>query len=404
MKKTNQTTKDVLEYGHAHLTAIDIEHYRENLTDVVIAPFEYSKSKGVGYNFSLSELIFSINKNRLIPICRKENETYFYLRPRETVLSLSYEYIKVSDNIAGSFHSRVRTTAQGIGSISTTLDPGWSGMLLFSLNNPTNKRIKVVLTSRTDGITKRQAVSTLIAWRTLNNHAKQIELSLDNPPMRTDIWSELAAKPLKLFANKQYQKFRNLVNEIAAFKPTASASILWEKDLSNLLTALDTAFFVKKSDTEVKTILYCVKDLKNLPYEIEKRVDALLHANNSEASDEIDIFGFNIDDFNQQQREDYQNRIQLAKREVDYQVLCDQISQIHDLISKKVPTSWKTNFWANVWNQLIKNLGGIIATLICYFIIFYGHSLNDTNFWGKLLISLAPTAISIILNIFSKNE
>lgn len=96
-----------------HLTAIDIDNYREQLTDIVIAPYDKNKAKGAGYNFSLSEMIYSITKRKLIPVVREKNETYFYLHPHETVLALSYEYLKVSKEVSGTFHSRVRLTAAG---------------------------------------------------------------------------------------------------------------------------------------------------------------------------------------------------------------------------------------------------------------------------------------------------
>lgn len=132
-----------LRYGRAHLVAKDIEECRNSLEGLIIAPYDPAKARGIGYNLSLSEMIYSITRKRLVPICREDQETFFYLHPNETVLALSHEHLIVDDSIAGSFHSRVRMAAQGIGSISTTLDPGWKGMLMFSINNPTKNKIKV---------------------------------------------------------------------------------------------------------------------------------------------------------------------------------------------------------------------------------------------------------------------
>lgn len=61
------------------------------------------------------------------------------------MLILSNEAIYVSKNIGGTFHSKVSLVTQGLGHVSTTLDPGWEGQILVPMNNPTNKSIKVVI-------------------------------------------------------------------------------------------------------------------------------------------------------------------------------------------------------------------------------------------------------------------
>lgn len=58
--------------------------------------------------------------------------------------------------------------AQGIGSILTTLDPGWKGMLMFSINNPTKNKIKVILSKNSDGRVSTNAMITLVVCKTDN--------------------------------------------------------------------------------------------------------------------------------------------------------------------------------------------------------------------------------------------
>lgn len=396
------TPKTLPQPEHVHLTSTEINNFRKQLTDLVIAPYDSSKSKGVGYNLSLSEMVYSITYNRLVPICREAPEVYFYIKPHETVLALSHEYVKTSNTIAGSFHSRVRMTSQGIGSISTTLDPNWSGMLLFSLNNPTRKKIKVTISIRSEGIVKTQAISTLIAWMTPENNAKKLDLCLDNPPMRTDIWGELAAKPLKLMTNKRYQKFRNLVNKISTFKPAPSQSVRWALYLSELLTELEIAFSIKKSEEEIKSILCRIKNLKNVPNEIQKRISSLLLVEHN--GEEVSILTSNESILEKLSNTTYQDRIELTQREVDYQLLCDQIDQIHALISKEVPTSWKNNFMANIWWKFIRNLGNLVATIIILLVVFYGQNTEDMSYWSRVLLAFIPFVVTILVDFFSKNK
>lgn len=346
--------------GHkkCHLTSEDIKRCRETLQDIIIAPFDFSKAKGVGYNLSLSEMVYSITRNRLVPICREAQNSFFYLRPNETVLALSYEYIKAENDIAGSFHSRVRITAQGIGSISTTLDPGWKGMLLFSLNNPTRKKIKVLLSTRVDGTVVPSPVITLIAWRTSPQKGEgvpeeHLTLHLDNPPMRSDIWSELTAKPLRLFRNRHYQRFCRLVEAFSSFDKEPSPAVSWAARLSHLLTKLRIAILAQESEREICAALIQIKDDKELPDEVikcSKKLTAVLEEG-------ADLEKCNL--LKVCKKKEYLDLIDLVDREIQYQLLCDQVSQIHKKISQYVQTSWYKNKLANLWHQLLKNLGMI---------------------------------------------
>lgn len=384
-----------IDYDYAHLTAVDIQRCRDQLKEIVIAPFDEANCKGVGYNFSLSEMIYSITRKRLVPICRETRETYFYLRPHETVLALSYEYLKVDKCIAGSFHSRVRMTAQGVGSISTTLDPGWKGMLLFSLNNPTRKRIKIILSTRSDGVTKTQTALTLIVWRTgrqrtMNDSLDATEsftLHLDNPPMRIDIWSELAVKPLHLFGNREYQRFCKLVESLSPFESKLSQTPVWMSPLISLLADLRVAIYTRESKKEICTILTHIKSFVELPDSVKKQLNAL-----TRAMEETNILEFC-------KSREYAEKIDLADREIQYQLLCDQIKQIHELIAKQVPISWRKNFFANLCNYFLKNLGAILATIVSICLIIYGRHTTDSDYWPKLMLAFVPLVISIVIHL-----
>lgn len=394
IKVNNKKKIKSYDCGHAHLTSQDIEECREKLEDLIIAPYDSLHAKGTGYNLALSEMIYSIIRKRLVPICRDSQEVYFWLRPNETVLALSYEYVKVSNNIAGSLHSRVRVTAQGIGNVSTTLDPGWNGMFLFSLNNPTCKKIKVTISSRIEGIMKPNPIITLIPWRTMKRKEKNTDvdypkLDIDNPPMRVDIWSELTSEPLRLFRNSQYQDFCKLVAVISEFQAAQLEGYEWTEELSKIITELEIG--IKNQDN--KKITSALINIKNIPCRcdsIQRRISNLLLALDQ---DNKILFCSSLS---------YISKIELLQREVKYQLLCGQVEKIHSIIRNLVPTSWKRNILANICHFALRNLGFIILTIITVILISYGTSVDDSDYWSKLVLALTPLAISIICSMISK--
>lgn len=106
-----------------------------------IFPFEKKNLTGIGYNLSTTDFAFSINRGILLTIHQKTTEVgimrYVIIPGNDTVLFFSKEYIEVDNTLAGTFHSKVSCVSQGLGHISTTLDPTWKGQLLISVNNPT---------------------------------------------------------------------------------------------------------------------------------------------------------------------------------------------------------------------------------------------------------------------------
>lgn len=388
--------------GNAHLTSKDFVQCREALSGIVVAPFDPSKAKGVGYNFSLSEMIYSVTQKRLVPICRDAHETYFYLQPHDTILALSYEYLKVDDYIAGDFHSRVRMSALGVGSTSTTLDPGWKGMLLFSLNNPTKKKIKILLSTRADGVVRQHPVLTLVSWRIVKPTAESdadgsneyLSLHLDNPPMRIDIWSELAAKPLRLFRNREYQQFAKLVESLSPFKANPSQHVSWAEPLRTMLTDLSVAIEAQKDETAIRTALIQIQSVEEIPESMNKRLKCLTACmdTNSEDSDNKNLLTYCS-------QSHYQKMLELANREIQYLVLCDQIEQIHDMISKQVPTSWRKNVLANIWHHFMRNIGILLATIYFVFLLSFGQTVVNSEYWMQLALAFVPYIVSVIYHI-----
>ena len=169
--------------------------------EIVICDYSESNLTDIGYNLTPTEFIFSINEGLLVPIKDEENKKFCWIEPNDTVLILTREAVWVSEQIAGTFHSKVKIVSQGFGHISTTLDANWEGPLLISLNNPTKKRLKFVLGEyKNDGF-KYSSFVTLILYRmstpTNSGH--------DNLPCRIDILKNVVVKKHKitnLFSNK----------------------------------------------------------------------------------------------------------------------------------------------------------------------------------------------------------
>ena len=181
--------------------------------ELVITPFDADdnhdrkKLTPAGFNFSFSEFIVS-NKNKNFIELHEEsaidaadpdfsmgkyNDLVFYLEPGDTALALTRESICVSNTIAGTFHSKVTYVSQGLGHVSTTLDPYWQGQLLISINNPSDTKLRVLIgkieKNRSNGNTKKyyKTFITLCLFRLISPSSK----NSDNDGARLKILYDL---------------------------------------------------------------------------------------------------------------------------------------------------------------------------------------------------------------------
>ena len=180
--------------------------------DIVICDYSKDNLTAVGYNLKPTEFVFSVNKGLLIPIKDGDNKKYCWVEPNDTVLILTREAVWVSEEIAGTFHSKVKLVSQGFGHISTTLDPNWEGPLLISLNNPTKKRLRFVLgENKGDGFEYSSFV-TLIFYRM----ATPTNKGHDNLPCRTDILKNIVVKKsyINILLTWKYQNLQDVLNGI----------------------------------------------------------------------------------------------------------------------------------------------------------------------------------------------
>ncbi len=407
LEKSTETSLSE-DYGQVHLTSKEIIRCRKELRGLIIAPFDKSKAKGVGYNLSLSEMIYSISRKRLVPICREVQETFFYLHPHETVLALSYESIETDSCIAGSFHSRVRITAQGVGCISTTLDPKWHGMLLFSLNNPTKKKIKVVLSARDDeGIIKPSPMITLVAWRVSEDkkESNSLFLRLDNPPMRSDIWSELTSKSVRFFHNRQHVEFCKLVEDLTAFHFTPSERIKWTNQLSKLLVELRVAIEGNQCEKDVRAVLIRIRSFRKetLPIIYNANVvPKVLQDDLDKLSQSLSIHE-SVNFMNEVYNEEYIKIIELTEREIQYQLLCDQVNQMHNEITKQVPEAWYKNKLAHIRKTLCDNIVLLIATVISVIFLIFSWK-SESSLYISIVTAVLPFVLSVLDEVMSQNR
>lgn len=200
----------------------DIENYIEH-EKIVIWPYEKEENlTPLGYNLTPTEFIFSINNRLLVDIHNDNNEKYCYINPQDTVLILTREAVYVSNEIAGTFHSKVGIVSQGFGHISTTLDPNWQGPLLFSLNNPTNQRLKFVIARVSEPSSKCDKLSfkscsfvTLIFYRLVS----EANTKHDNPSCRLDLLEDVVKVPkLSLWSKILFgRRYKIQYNELRKF-------------------------------------------------------------------------------------------------------------------------------------------------------------------------------------------
>lgn len=110
-----------------------------------IYPFNRSNLTGIGYNLGTIDFFLSVRKGIIQKVYDSAVGRYVRIAPNDTVLTFTQEYVEVNPSIAGTFHSKVSRVCQGLGHISTTLDPNWKGQLIISINNPTGKYIDLFI-------------------------------------------------------------------------------------------------------------------------------------------------------------------------------------------------------------------------------------------------------------------
>mgnify|MGYP001598013855 CR=1 FL=1 len=112
------------------LTDTDILKYKAN-GEIIIEPFDENNLTPVGYDLTVGSILLSLQRGLL----DLGTDGEYHILSREVILVLSKEYVEVSEQIGGTFHSKVSMVSRGFSHIATTLDPRWKGYLLIATTN-----------------------------------------------------------------------------------------------------------------------------------------------------------------------------------------------------------------------------------------------------------------------------
>lgn len=399
-----------------HYTAKEFLECRHELRDILIVPFDESKCKGTGYNISPSELCYSVRKKHLLQIHRTEQEIYILIPPHDTVLTLSHEYLQVSAEIAGCFLSRLRPVTQGLGNISTTLDPCWKGMLLLAINNPSSKKVKLTLSQKKDDVMKPVAISTMLLWKTLSltdSDEGVLTFRLDNPAMRADIWSELIAEPYRLFRTRSYQQFQELIHSLICYQPDEDCPV-WviqlQKELDRLQIAVQSE---PRGNNTIRETMLAIHHLEceRMPPELISKLHKLyLFGVDGRSIDPSSDFYIVIEgtvkrlsDPNAEKckkdTEEFLKIIHLLYKECNYQKLCCQVDAIHQIITEKTQYHWRLDGFKRAYNTVIlPNISAFLATIFIAIIVFLGKDFDMENLFSNFIICIIPSVLSIAFN------
>lgn len=106
--------------------------------NISIHPLKLGNIKGSSINFTASKMAWKVSDKKTAV-----KEDIITIPPNDTVCIYTQEAIWISRRIGGTYHPRVTLVSKGLSHISTTLDPGWAGISLVAVNNPTDKEIEI---------------------------------------------------------------------------------------------------------------------------------------------------------------------------------------------------------------------------------------------------------------------
>lgn len=370
--------------------AENIKECRRNVDELLIYPYREDQAKGIGYNLSPSEIIVSTKKKGLVPIQVNDDGTsYVFIQPHETVLIVSHEYIVVKDNIAGTFHSRVRISALGIGNVSTTLDPNWKGRLLFAITNPTDDAIQLPIEKKINGIPQPQSILTMVTWR-IKDKPSQIEnaevLHIDNPPMRVDILNDMLDVPNDYFpwGNRRYKELQQVIKNVREFKAKEEGRIRELNTIISLIISVQES--IERKDT--------IEIIRSKLPRITERIGSL--ENVSELQDKYSTLRNIITGAESTSKltSDSSQNIELIIKECHYLILEEEVNQQNQYIKSLVKQEYNKGKLWKLFNRHIKpNIGRLVIVLIwvaTYLIVLKFTPTDYADSVTAFLVALLP--------------
>lgn len=341
-------------------TTDDIKKFRQELNTVIIAPYDETLVKGVGYNLTASNMIYSLSKRKLLTIHDNKEGKFFKLSPHDTVLILTNEYFFVEENVSGNFYSRVRLVSEGLGHISTTLDPNWRGMFLISLSNTSKKSMKVQISSKTEGKEIKIGIATVVLTGVkthINTSDNQNTINLDNPAMRIDILKELVEED-KINVNYQnHREFADLVYALDNFKEEKRDIHDTIAKIRSDLQGIDTALMVEENGEKVKIH---INSLGWLDFEGDTELKRKL----CHLKRHLDKKNYDIT--RPENKAEIKQEIDVLRKECDYILLCENVRQIHEIIDahiNKLKKHDKINF---VIKRIFEKLPSIFSIIVLF--------------------------------------
>lgn len=110
--------------------------------DFVVSPFDSKRITPLGYDLSAEHaLLITFGGEATIASSKK-----FEMPPRSMAVLIAKEYLWLSSRIVGILHSRGSLSARGLILNSTTVDPQWSGRMIFCIHNASPFSVDLDLT------------------------------------------------------------------------------------------------------------------------------------------------------------------------------------------------------------------------------------------------------------------
>ena len=99
----------------------------------------------------------------------------------------------------------------------------------------------------------------------------------------------------------------------------------------------------------------------------------------------------------------YLKKIELAERELEYQMLCDHVQQINNYIKENVPVHWELGWLGKiVYDLILPSLDGIVAGVLIFVVLAAGfRNGNPGSLWVTVLAAILPTIFSILFSVIN---
>lgn len=371
----------------------ELKDLRERLQEIMIIPFHRRQLKGVGYDLTASDFIYSRKKGHLETIYETPQERFIYISPHDTVSILTYEYVKLDKRTTGNIVSRVSNVSQGLGHVSTTVDPGWSGMLLVSMHNASNRRIKFQLASKVGGKLKKQGIATMLFYREYVEPGKarsnDLKICLEYPAMRTDILNQFTAAPNKLKHRKKYKQLRELVGELSELDKKFPGENEKLKELKNYLIELKNS----KDEREKAQLLDRLNHNQfTKSMELRAKIKKIVNWT-KEASD----------------GKSFEDLVESALKECDYEGVCGYAEDIHRQIGEYVKYHWphdtKKSIWLSFADFIKQNFIMILGYSVIFGVFYICFIRYDLGSKGDVILSMFATVIPpLVTHIYRKSH